>query len=311
MEENMSKTYEPDSQYVERLEWQLSSEYRRANRLKSFSGKIAVPRGMVAIAVVVGILMTGVAVTKAADYIKDSWRKKIEVARIETDILMKKAHHEFAAELALQAKERFSNGLIREEEYLTIKLAADRAQLDRQRSQLNLDEVNMSGEAPRNELYAPLVGGRDFVSDRLMLEKKDLEMEIYLLMRHLKRYKQLAETGLIQNHELEQVQTESASQELRLDKLLKRLDLRISFLEGELTAQEVEIQDRMTAAERNLHLAQTKVKFLKEQLERLEKLESLGTVTHMEVLQLQYAFDAAKAELNLASVEMNVLRNIK
>jgi hypothetical protein len=266
---------------------------------------------MVAIAGVVGILMTGVAVTKAADYIKDSWRKKIEMARIETDILMKKAHHEFTAELALQAKEQFSNGLIREEEYLSIKYGADRAHLDWQRSMLNLDEVTMSGEAPRNELYAPLVGGQDFVSERLMLEKKEIEMGIHLHMRDLKRFKQLAEAGLIQNHELEQVQAEIASQEVRLDKILKRLDLRISFLEGEVTAREVEIQDRMIAAERNLRLAQTKVKSLKEQLKRLETLESQGTVTHMEVMHLQYALDAAKAELNLASVEMDVLKNIR
>ena len=68
----MSKIYEPDSQYLERLEWQLSSEYRRANRLKSSSGKVAVSRRMVAISLAVGILMTGVAVTKAADYFKDS-----------------------------------------------------------------------------------------------------------------------------------------------------------------------------------------------------------------------------------------------
>ena len=126
----MNKNYEPDSQFVDRLEWQLSSEYRRTNRLMSSIGKITISRRMVAIAVAIGILMTGVAVTKAADYIKDSWRKKIEIARIETDILMKKAHHEFSSEAVLQAKKRFSNGLIREEEFLTIKLAADRAELD-------------------------------------------------------------------------------------------------------------------------------------------------------------------------------------
>jgi hypothetical protein len=111
----MNKTYEPDNQFVDRLEWQLSSEYRRANLLKSPSQKIAIPRRMVAIAVTIGVLMTGVAVTKAAEYIKDSWRKKIEIARVETDIIMKKARHESTSRVALQAKKRFSNGLIREE----------------------------------------------------------------------------------------------------------------------------------------------------------------------------------------------------
>jgi hypothetical protein len=75
----MRKTYEPDSQFVERLEWQLSSEYRRTKRMKS-TGKIAVPRRMVAVTFLVGALLTGVAAIKAAETIKDSWRKKIKVA---------------------------------------------------------------------------------------------------------------------------------------------------------------------------------------------------------------------------------------
>ena len=40
---------------------------------------------------------------------------------------------------------------------------------------LDLEEVKASGEAPRDELYAPVVGGRDFVSERLEIEKRMLE----------------------------------------------------------------------------------------------------------------------------------------
>jgi hypothetical protein len=307
----MNKNFEPDSQFVDRLEWQLSSEYRRTDLSRFPSKKIAIPRRMVAIAVTIGVLMTGVAVTKAADYIKDSWRKKIEIARVETDIIMKKAHHESASEAALQAKKRFSNGLIREEEFLTIKFAADRAELDWKRSLLNLEEVKMSGEIPRNELHAPMVGGRDFVSERLMLERMGVEMGLHLYRRQLERFKQMAEEGLIHDYELVQMLMEIANQEVTLYKIHKRLNLRTSFLAGEITAREVEIEDRMTGAERNLHIAQTKVKSLKEQLKRLKALESQGNVTHIEVVQLQYALDAAQAELKLAALEMDILEELK
>ena len=163
----MSKTYEPESQFLERLEWQLSSEYRRTNRLKSSSGKIAISHRIVAIAGIVGTLMAGVTVIRAAEYVKDSWRKKIEIARIETEIKLKKAHFESTREIASRVKMRFSNGLIREQEYQMMKIAAEKAELDWKKSLLNLDEVKISGVIPRNELYAPMVGGRDFVSERL------------------------------------------------------------------------------------------------------------------------------------------------
>ena len=307
----MNKNYEPDNQFVDRLEWQLSSEFRRANRLKTSSGKIAVSRRMVAIAITIGVLMTGVAVTKAADYIKDSWQKKIEMARVETEVELKKVQLESIREIASDIKARVSNGLIREDEYQAMKIAVKKAELDFKKSQLNLEEVQMSGEIPRNELYAPLVGGRDFVSERLELDKMEIELEIYLISRHLKRIKKLTEEGLIQDHELDQVMTVIANQEAHLDKIQQRLDLRSSFLEGEITAREVEIESRLTAAENHLHHAQSKVDSLEQQLTRFQALEARGAITRSENRQLEFALDAAQAELKLAVLEMDVLKKLR
>lgn len=307
----MSKNYEPDNQFVERLEWQLSSEYRRANRLKSPTGKIAVSRRMVAVTLVVGLLMTGVAVTKAADYIKDSWRKKIEIARVETEVELKKAHLESVREMASRTKMMASNKLIQEEEYLVAELAAENAELDFKRSLLNLDEVKMSGEIPRNELYAPLVGGRDFVSGRLKIEIKEAELDLEQLRIHLGRVNQLVEQNLIRGDEMDRIQADIANRKMMIDKIQQRLDLRTRFLTGGITAQEVEIEDRMTGAERNLHLAQSRVESLKAQLERLKTLEAQGKISHMEVMQLQYALDAAQSELKLAALELDVLEKLK
>lgn len=311
MEEKMNKIHEPDSQFLERLEWQLSSEYRRTNRLKSPPGKIAVPRGMVAITLVVGILMTGVAVTKAADYIKDSWRKKIEMARVEIEVELKKVHLESIREMASDIKMRVSNGLVREDEYLAMKLAVQNAELDFKRSMLNLEEVRMSGEIPRNELYAPMVGGRDFVSERLIIEKREVELNLEQLGIQQERFKQLVEQNMVRGDEIEHIQAEMANLKMMIDKVQERLDLRTRFLAGEITAQEVEIEDRMNAAERNLRLAESRVDSLKTQLERLQDLETQGKISHRETIQLQYALDASQAELKLATLEMDVLKKIK
>ena len=59
---------------------------RRREHLKPAPGRIAVPRSLAVISLVAGVLLLGVAATKAADLIKDSWRKKIEVARLETEV---------------------------------------------------------------------------------------------------------------------------------------------------------------------------------------------------------------------------------
>lgn len=307
----MNKIHEPDSQFLEKLEWQLSSEYRRTNRLKSHPGKIAVSRGMVAMTLVVGILMTGVAVTKAADYIKDSWRKKIEMARVETEVELKKVHLESIREMASDIKTRVSNGLMREDEYQAMKLAVQNAEMDFKRSILNLEEVRMSGEMPRNELYAPMVGGRDFVIERLIIEKKEVELGLEQLMIQRERFKQLVEQNMVRGDEMEHIKAEMANQNMMIDKIQERIVLRTRFLAGEITAKEVEIGDRMNAAERNLRLAESRVDSLKAQVERLTALEAQGKISHRETMQMQYALDAAQAELKLASLEMDVLEKLR
>jgi hypothetical protein len=264
-----------------------------------------------ALSLVLGILITGVAVTKAADYIRDSWRKKIEIARAETEVKFKKAHLESVKEMESQAKMRASNGLIRHDEYQRMKLAAQRAELDLQKSQLNLEEVKATGTVPRSELYAPKVRGRDFVSERLKIEKKEMNLDLEQLKSQLKRIQQMVQENLISKHELEQILADIANRKVMEQKIQERLDLRKSFLSKEMTAQEIEVKTSLITAERNLKLAQTRVDSLKKQWDRLKELEAQGKISQTEVKRLQYDLDAAKAELKLAALEKEVLEKIK
>jgi hypothetical protein len=311
MEEKMTKTYEPDSRFVERLEWQLASEYRRTNCLKPSSGKVAVPRRMVAIALLVGVLTTGVAVIKAAEYIKDSWRKGIEIARVGTEVQLKKAHLESTRELAARAGTLAASGLIQEEESQVLKLGVEKAALDLDRSLLNLDEVKASGVAPRDELYAPVLGGRDFVSERLKIQTKDVERDLALLASRLDRSRRLVEVGAISGEDVDQIQAEIAARQAMIDETRKRIDLRKRYVAGEVTAQEVEIGDQMAIAEKTLRQAQTKVDSLMKQMERSKAQEAVGLISPRETSQLRYALDAAQAELKLAALEVDVLGKVK
>lgn len=307
----MTENYEPDSQFLERLEWQLSSEFRRTNRLKSSPGNIAIPRRIVAVACMMGMLMTGVAIVKAADYLKDSWRKKIEIARAETQVQLKTAHLEFIREMAARAEKQSSDGVIREEEYQAMKISAEKADLDLKKSQLNLDEVRVSGVIPRGELYAPKVGGRDFVTERLKIEKDSVELDLDMLRRHWERLERLVEEDLVSEHEMAPVQAEIAVLEVTIDKIQKQLDLRERFIAREISALEVEIKDLTTAAEKNMRQAQSRVDSLNTQLKRLKNLERRGMISPSEIKQLENVLFAAETELKLATLEMDVLEKVK
>lgn len=192
-----------------------------------------------------------------------------------------------------------------------IQIAVERAELDLEKSILNLNEVEASGEIPRNILSAPVVRGFDYVSERLKIKIKEIELDLNLLMSRLGRFKQLVENHSARGEELNHIQAEIAARNVMIDNVKKRLDLRKRFIMGEITAQEVEIKDRITVVERKLHLAQSKVDSLSEQLKRLKTLETREMISPMEVKQLQFALDATQAKVKLATLELDILRKIK
>jgi multidrug resistance efflux pump len=155
------------------------------------------------------------------------------------------------------------------------------------------------------------LGGRDFVTERLKIQIKDVERDLELLGNRLDRAKQLVELGVVSGEELDRIQAEIAARKTTVDETRKRIDLRKRYVAGEVTAQEVEIGDRMAVAEKNLHQAQTKVDSLMKQMERSEAQEAVGLVSPRETSQLRYALDAAQAELKLAALEVDVLSRIK
>jgi hypothetical protein len=312
MEVKMPNKFEADRQFVDRLEWQLASEFRRKDRLNPAAGKIAVPRSVVALSLAAGLLLMGVAATKAADVIKDSWRKKIEVARLETEVKIKRAFLELKNEKADGAEERFSLGLVSEDEALTAKLGAERSASDLERSLLDLEEVKASGEAPRDELYAPLIGGRDFISERLEVEKKILKSDLDLRRARIERtLRKRIDLGVVPKSALDEFQASLSGQEAALEDLEKRLTLRRRFRAGEISAGELEIQARMSAAEKELKEARSSIDMIRTRLEDLRAKQAAGLITSEEVKGAQLGLDFAQAKADLAVQQIEILKTIK
>jgi hypothetical protein len=307
----MSEKFVPDDRFVERLEWQLASEYRREKLLRPARRKIAVSRRMAAAFLVAGIFMTGVTAIKAAEYFKDSWRKKIEIARVETEVRLKEALRESARQAAVRIDRLASVGMVHETEAQAMKQAVEKAGLALDKSLLNRDEVRASGEFPRDEISAPTAGGRDFVSERLAIERKQAGLEMSALKTRRLRLRQLIELGLVSETELNALAAEEAAQKAAIEKIETRLSLRKRFIDGLLTAQEAEIEDRLAVAGENLRAASAKVESLRERVKRLEALEARGVISTSETGAAKTDLDLALDEQKLAALEIDILKKAK
>ena len=308
----MSSRFEPEAKFVDRLEWQLASEFRRRDQLKPARGRIAVPRSFAALSLAAGVLLMGVAATKAADLIRDSWRKRIEIARLETEVKIKTAFLEFKKEWSAQMENKRALGIISNEETLTSKSASQEAAAELDRAILDLEEAKASGETPRNELYAPLIEGRDFVSERLEIEKKSYQFEMELRRERVEpALRHRVELGLIPKSDLDDVLAWLSVDEAGIKDIENRLALRRRFLAGEISAGELEIQTRMSAAEKDLREAQSEIDTVGKGLEDLRAQEAVGLVPNGVVKAAQLELNAAQAKADLALQEIEILKRLK
>lgn len=308
----MSNQFEPAAQFMDRLEWQLAAEFRRKDRLRTAPGRILVPRYLVALCLAAGAILMGVAATKAADLLKDSWRKRIEVARLETDVKIKRAFLELKKERAAAAENKFSLGIVGEDEALVAKLGAELAASALEKSLLDLEEVQASGDAPRDELYAPLVGGRDFVGERLAAQERGLKIDLDLRQARIEpSLRRRVAAGVLPQSALDVYLSSLAGQEAASEEIGQRLALRQRFLAGEISAEDMEIQARMSEAEKDLIEARSVIKKIRRHLEDLMAKEAAGLVSADEVKGVRLSLDLAQAKEDLATQQIEILKTIK
>lgn len=308
----MPSRFEPDDRFVDRLEWQLASEFRRKDRLKPAAGKVVLPRSVVALGLAAVVLLIGVAATKAADLIKDSWRKRIEVARLETEVRIGTALLDLKKGHAAQAETRFSMGLISEEEALDSKRTVAWAAFELEKTSLDLEEVRGSGDAPRDELYAPLVRGRDFVNERLDIRKKALEADLALQRESIEKKLEIrVGLGLLPKSELDEFKMSLRVRAGEIEDLERSLSLRRRYLSGEISAEDLEIQTRRAEAERELREARNMAEMLKSDLDELRAREAAGLVSPDEAREARFRLESAQAQADLALQEIEILKTIR
>jgi multidrug resistance efflux pump len=257
-----------------------------------------------------GVLLSGVAAIKAADYFKDSWRKRIELARVTTEVELTKVRLASFREQAARTEDLFARGLIEAEQRTMMAFAVESAQRDLDRALLNQDEVESSGRPPRDELYAPIVGGRDFVSERLRNEIASVEAYLDMVAKRWERIDDLVNAGLVHEAERGAVQAEIDSRKAAIEGLLERLELRKRFVAGEISARELEVRERKSVADKNLAEARARVGHMTKEMERLRGLEARGLVSPIETSQLRYGLEEAEARLKLAALEVEVLEKV-
>lgn len=303
----MRNDHQPDNEFVTGLERHLTSELRRRQRFAPVERSAGFRRFARVSILVIACAATGVAAAKTVEHIENSKRRILHVARIEASTEQLLAHKNVTEEMVSELEERVVAGLIREDDLAEAVIQSKLIDFELEKALLDLEEVHMSGEAPANELHAPLQGGRDFVTERLRVDYQRAELIRNHIEEQTGQLKKKVEAGLLHEKETSEMDQQVAGSEMELEKIQRQIDLRAAYLSGDISAREIAFQQIFRKAKDRLATAEMVYMMTEEQLKEVSDLHAKGLIPESELRQAEYQMINARAEYRIAEIEFELL----
>ena len=296
-------TNHPDAGFVHQLENELRATIRRRQQFANGEKPGRVParkRRLGIVILAVGAMMFGSAATFAVTRGLNAQMADLVIARAEAvhELSMLRLHMMSQGLQEAQATAETGNDLGVHHEFLRMEVQL--ADLDSTVTALNLEESRTTGREADASLSAPLVGRRDFVSDRLQAEREGMMVRMVAMKMEAEKYPDDSQevSGLIR-----EVESIHAS----MQALDERLRLRREYLDGKLTAREVELADMGSGLEQDRQRLMHSLDALRSELERLQAVNDGEEAYPRHRRALMMELRSTELRLRLADIELEAL----
>ena len=306
----MNVVHSPSPDFVSHLEWELQSTLRRRSACNGTAATwrfIRKPHWVATLALAFGSFFIGGAGSYAALCVADQRMAALHIARGEALLDIAKARREPIAHQKDNVALLFQQGSATERELRTVEAQLAQADAEVQTQASNLEETRLTGAPPNDSLSAPLVRGRDFVSERLSARRVALQRQVELAAAHAQRMHKLDADGSAMVGEVLAAQTQVDEAEQQVALLDQRHDLRASFVEGELSASRVGLEDMRLGITSMRETTKRHAEVLELQRARVAKLCAGGLLPDSELQTLDSELQANQAQRELAELELNII----
>jgi hypothetical protein len=306
----MQAPHEPRNGFIDRLEWQISSELRRRQRTGPATWLPSSPlkaAAAIAFLVLVSMAAGGAAVAAAVqaqnnerrDLLVSGYERRLELARLRLA----------AAQLQLHEIERqIAVGTEQPAKAYEPRLKMAEAEGSLQVIQLQLQEVRLTGREALDEISAPLVSGRDFVSERLRAGLVVPERALEIERQRQRSIRSRVEVGVAPQADLAEADARVAEMETGLAGIQRKLEIRRRFVGGQITAAQAELRVLEGDAEQRLKALEPKIAAARIQVAAWERRFNVGLATQVQIAEARLRLSELEADLAKAQLDLALIR---
>ena|GEM_PF-2313852 len=302
----MNGNHQPRPEFVSYLQWQVQTAMQRRDRFSAPVRQGGMPVLRVAAIILVSVLC-GAAGVLAREGIQDIKNKEILLAEVDGQIRLAELQLRLMRTRLQEGQEQHRNGLVGDEVVLAATLKCLEVESQVARLRLDREEISLTGKEPQNDLSAPLIGDRDFVTERISIDLSVAQEHASSVEKRLGRIRTLEEAGLIGAGEAEETAAESREASDHVRYLQFQLLARQRFIKGELTGEEVEGEVELNEARTRLELYRSTFEILRNRYARIKDLHERGAVGETELMRSQLELLEREVEIQLLQMRLRQL----
>jgi len=205
-------------------------------------------------------------------------------------------------------EQRVSVGIEPRETVLEMRLKVSEAEAELKSVELDIEEIRATGREPMHSLSAPLVSGRDFVTERWRVEMTAPVAALATEKTRAAAARGRFDVGVAKPSEVEDAATRVAELEAAIETYERKLTLRQTYLKGglpapvaELRGLEAENDVRRTILTRRIESARRRVQDLQTRIE-------VGTSNPIELAEAKLRLQELQLEMTKADYDLLLIR---
>ena len=235
-------------------------------------------------------------------------QREILLATFEQRLAIAKLRLALAQKQLRDAEQRVSIGLLPQETVLDLRAKVSEGEAELRSIELDVEEIRATGREPMHSMSAPLVSGRDFVSERWRVE---MTVPAAALARERTRADAVrgrVQVGLAKPSEVEAATAQIAELEAAVEAFDQKLAIRQAFLKAGLTATGADLRGLQAENESRRKVLTQQIDVARRRVEDLRKRAEVGTANSIEVLEAELRLQVLQLELTKADYDLLLIR---
>ena len=251
---------------------------------------------------------TGAGATVAAAQVRENRERDLLLAAQQSELELAKARVQLANANAAEVRRKFDVGMVTSQSLAAAESDVRAMELKLARVELNIDEMKVSAAPARDELWAPLVGKRDFVVERLRLDLANGERALAQAEEIVARAQQTNLAGASDGIALMHGRADLTTREAELKLVLAKLDLRHRYLREKVPVPEVERELKLLELNSALKKAEASYKVATGMFARMSQRRGASEPSRVDLMRAELAVSERGTELDEIRRQISVLQ---